>query len=76
VLAFPLLTGCHSLIVVNIGIGNKAAAALDTPMSARAYCLALLAPDIDIRGHRKLPNVSADQQDFCSDVLKQTEPKK
>jgi hypothetical protein len=76
VLAVLLLTGCHSLIVLNCGIANKSAAALAAPMTARAYCLALLAPDLDIHGHSKgRADVSTEQRDFCNDVLGQPEKK-
>jgi hypothetical protein len=70
VVALPLV-GCHSLIVCNVGIANKTASALAAPMSAKAYCMALLAPEIDIHGHSKrIPDVSTEQQNFCDDVLK------
>jgi hypothetical protein len=67
------LVGCHSLILVNVGLANKAAAAQSVPMPAQAYCMALAAPDIDILGHRtRPPDLSAEQKSFCDEVKKGT----
>ena len=41
VIATLLLSGCHSLIVINAGIANKSAAALAAPIDPAAFCAAL-----------------------------------
>src|SRR6266576_6607357 len=41
VIATLLLSGCHSLIVINVGIANKSAAALAAPIDLVACCAAL-----------------------------------
>jgi hypothetical protein len=48
VLLLLLLTGCYNLIVVNVGVANKSAAALAYPMDAKTFCEALATGGIDL----------------------------
>lgn len=40
-IAALLLTGCYNLVVINLGVGNKTAAALAAPIDIEAFCAAL-----------------------------------
>lgn len=35
------LTGCYNIVVINIGVGNKSAAAIAAPFNLEAFCAAL-----------------------------------
>jgi hypothetical protein len=43
------LTGCYNLLIVNVGVGNKAAAALSAQMTPEAFCAALATPTFEFR---------------------------
>ena len=63
-----LLTGCtHTLIVINVGFANKAAASL-APLTPEAYCMAMLSPNISLK--KLPPTATTEQKDFCEDLLK------
>ena len=74
-----LLTGCcHTLVVVQWGIGNKSAASL-APMTPEAYCMALISPNISLK--KLPPTATTEQKQFCQDLLQhpptpQTKPSK
>jgi len=44
------LTGCYNLVVVNVGVGNKSAAASAAPFDLEAYCAALTGQPVTIKG--------------------------
>ena len=62
----PLLGCSHTLIVVNVGFANKAAASL-APMTPEAYCMALLSPNISLK--KLPPSATTEQKHFCEDLL-------
>ena len=66
------LTGCSGIINVNVMSIAKAANATAAPLTPKAYCMALLTPDIEIAGGTEVvaPRASAEQKQFCDEALK------
>jgi hypothetical protein len=62
VLLLMLLTGCYNLIVVNVGVANKSAAALAYPMDAKTFCEALASGGIELS---RDGNTLEQAQQFC-----------
>jgi hypothetical protein len=46
------LTGCYNLVIVNVGVGNKSAAASAAPFDLEAYCAALTGQPFVISGQK------------------------
>lgn len=63
-----LLCGCtHCVLVVNLGIANKSAAAM-APLTPQAYCMALISSRVRYRS-KPAPTLTQEQQDFCKEVI-------
>lgn len=63
-----LLLGCrHSMLVMQVGIGNKTAASLGAILTPEEYCIALTNSKIVFRG-KPAPKLTQEQEEFCDDV--------
>lgn len=43
-----VLTGCYNIVVINVGVANKSAAALAAPFDLEAFCAALANHSVQI----------------------------
>ena len=75
VLLFLLLLpslGCYNLVVVNVGVANKSAAA--APLPPEAYCLALISSEVNLASLP--PRIAIEQRQYCTRVLQHQKGKK
>ena len=68
------LAGCYNLLIVNVGIGNKNAAALAAEMTPEAFCAALATPTFEFR--RNDERFRQEAIKLCADLKKEKESKK
>ena len=76
-LALLLLTGCYSMLVVNFGVANKSASALQAPLDPAVACTALASPRVTITA--KAPVAGDAAQDWiktCEAIIAKQEERK
>jgi len=71
-----LLVGCYSLLVVNLGVVNKTAAANGTALDPEVACAALAPMRLKIDSNNKIqPDAEKDWMKTCEKVLAQQQQK-
>jgi hypothetical protein len=60
-------TGCYNLVVINVGIGNKSAAAVAAPLDPVVECAALASASLTVNTATK--NATADQVANCQQII-------
>jgi hypothetical protein len=60
-------TGCYNLVVVSVGVGNKSAASLASPLDPKVACAALASAKISLTGTDK--GMTADEVKTCENIL-------
>lgn len=62
-----LLCGCaHSVLIINLGIGNKSAASLAATLTPEEYCYALTGAHISLK--KRPAGLTQEQAAFCNTV--------
>ena len=70
------LTGCYSLLVVNLGVVNKVAAANATALDPEVACAALAPIRMKVESKNAIqPNIDKDWIDTCHKILEEQQQK-
>jgi hypothetical protein len=64
------LTGCYNIVVINVGVGNKSAAAIAAPFDLEAYCAALANHSLHLDMGAGQPKFEQESERLCESVAK------
>jgi hypothetical protein len=68
-----LLTGCYNIVVINVGVANKSAAALAAPFDLDAFCAALAAHSLHLDMGENAPKLEQQSERLCESYEKKKE---